>query len=185
MDWQAAALEEYRALRAESLDSMKTQHLMTHIGATAVGLTLAWGFHQWDRSLLPDLIFLVFAPAMCYVLLIVWVGEVARLMRVGLYLAEKERAISASFPSHPDAMNWENWLRAGKGGNHPHQLRLNYLAIIVLFLASAIAAVAIGNFRMIGALSLSSLVLLDVFEIFACLATSLYIYRLGRKFKKS
>lgn len=185
MDWQVAALEEYRALRAESLDSMKTQHLLTYTAALAVGLTLAWGFHQWERFLLPDLIFLVFSPAMCYVALIIWVGEVARFMRVGFYLAEKERMISASFHGHPEVMNWENWLRAGKGSNHPHQLRLNYLAIIVLFLSTAIASVAIGNYRMIGVLSSSSLILLDTFEILACAATAVFIYRLGRKFMKS
>jgi hypothetical protein len=185
MDWQIVALEEYKSLRAESLDSIRMQHLIVAIGGVAVGLLMVWGFLIWERLLVPDLVFLVFAPAICYTVLIVWMGEVARLMRVGFYLSEKEREISASFPEHPNALRWENWLRDESEGGRRHQVMLNYLAVVMLYASAAIVCLVVGNYRMIGLISTFWLAILDVFEILALSATLFYVYQLGQKFRKS
>ena len=183
MEWQTAALEEYRSLRAESLESSRNQHLIVNIGGLAVGLLMVWGFYIWERLLVPDLLFLVFIPAICYTVLIIWIGEVARLMRVGFYLSEREREISASFPGHPKALHWENWLRDESEGGRKHQVMLNYLAVVILFSSGAIVSLVVGNYRMIGLVSLTWLVVTDVFELLAFAATLFYIYQLGRKFR--
>jgi len=184
MDWHTVALEEYKTLRAESLESTKIQHLIVTMGGTAVGLLLVWGFSIWERLLVPDLVFLVFVPAICYTVLIVWMGEVARLVRVGSYLAEKEREISAFFPDHPKALNWENWLRDESEGGRKHQVMLNYLAVVMLFASAAVVSLIVGNYRMIGLISSVWLLVMDLFEILALLATVFYVYRLGQKFRK-
>jgi len=183
MEWQVAALEEYKALRREILDTMRNQQMLVHVGAITIGLILAWGFHEWDRSRIADLVFLVFVPAMAYVVLILWMGEVARMMRVGLYLADREKEISASFTDHPGALNWENWLRTRSGKKEPHRVMLNYLAIVVLYLSAALVGIAVGNYRLADDITTRSLVILDGVELLAFLATALYVFKLSRQFK--
>ena len=184
MDWQVVALEEYRTLRTESLESVRNQHFIVNIGGIAVGLLMVWGFNIWDRLLVPDLVFLVFVPAICYTVLIVWMGEVARLMRVGSYLAEKEREISASFPDHPRALHWENWLRDESEGGRKHQVMLNYLAVVILFVSMAIVSLVVGNYRVIGLVSPFWLAVTNLFELLALMAALYYIYQMGQKFRK-
>lgn len=181
MDWLPVALEEYKTLRLESIEALKGQHSTLRVGTAAVGVVLASGFNLWDKTLLPDLIFLLFNPALCYIVLAVWIGEVARMMRAGSFLAGLEKKISAAFPDKPDVLSWENWLRSSSEENKTPQIKWNYLSIIALFFATALASIAIGNYRIWGKLSPTLIYILNGIELIFFLIALVSILRLGRK----
>ena len=88
MEWIQIALEEYKTLRQESLDAIKAQHATLSFGTGTISVIFISGFGLWNNAyyLLPRIIFLVFVPAICYIALVVWIGELARMMRVGQFL---------------------------------------------------------------------------------------------------
>lgn len=146
-DWFIPLLEEYKTLRTESLESMKGQQSTLRVGAATVGVVIAAGFNVWDKPLLPDLVFLLFTPFICYLSLVIWIGEVARMMRAGYYLSKIEQKVNSCFQNEENIIFWENWLRAKDTKGKTPQMKLNYLAIIALFFSTAFASIIIGNNR--------------------------------------
>jgi hypothetical protein len=84
-------MEEYRTLRTESLDSMKGQQATFNIGIATIGFLIGAAFNFWEKNLVSGLIFLAFIPLACYIVLFVWIGEVARMMRAGYFISLIEK----------------------------------------------------------------------------------------------
>jgi hypothetical protein len=148
-DWLDVALEEYKALRAEVLTTFQTQHTTLTWGTAALGVLIGLGFNAWDEAFVAEFTFLGAVPAIAYLILIIWMGELTRMMRVGEYLKELEARINASLRPDGDALGWETFLRKeretpGKTGHR----RWNYRAIILVYQLLAVAAIAIGFHRL-------------------------------------
>ena len=78
--WLSVALEEYKSIRTESLDSMKVQNTILSYGATTIGVILTAGISIIDKNMLlaDEAIFLVFIPLIVFFIVMIWAGEVAR-----------------------------------------------------------------------------------------------------------
>jgi hypothetical protein len=66
--WLLAALEEYKSLRTESLDSMKVQNTILGYGVAGIGALLAAGISFIDKNdnpVLEEAIFCFFFAASC------------------------------------------------------------------------------------------------------------------------
>jgi hypothetical protein len=182
MDWIQVALEEYRTLRVESIEALKGQHSTLRVGTATVGVVLASGFNLWDKTPVPDFLFLVFTPAICYLVLAIWIGEVSRMMRAGSFLADLETKISSAFPVNANVLSWENWLRTTPDKGKTPQLKWNYLAIIALFFATAVASIAIGIFRLCGKIWLSWMLVVSCIEFIFFLSALIHILRIAKRF---
>lgn len=145
-EWFEAALEEYRSLRQESIASMQMQQSSLTFGTAAVGLVLSAGLSVWERSLLPEIVFLVLIPAFVSLTLLIWAGEVARMFRVGRFIADVEVKINSVLDSNVVALEWENWLsRPRQAGRTAHGvLRPLYVAVYLLFVLMDLVSVVLG-----------------------------------------
>jgi hypothetical protein len=129
--WLSVALEEYKSVRTESLDSMKVQNTILSYGATTIGVILSAGISIIDKDMLlaDEAIFLVFTPLIVFFIVMIWAGEVARMYRAGSFLAGHEDIISRYVDKvyilnnwDEPALVWENWLRQiGDNNETPHE----------------------------------------------------------------
>jgi len=148
MDSIDATIEEYKSLRNESLDAIKSQQTTLSIGIGTVGVVVAAGVNIWDKSYLPSLIFLVFNPILCYWILLIWLGEVHRMMRAGAFLSLIESKINLKFKVE-DALSWESWLRKINQDVKRPRMFFNYIAVIGIFYFTAVAPIIVGNIKLI------------------------------------
>jgi len=177
--WLLAALEEYKSLRTESLDSMKVQNTILGYGVAGIGALLAAGISFIDKNdnpVLEEAIFCFFLPLVVFFIVMTWAGEVARMYRAGKFLVDRESIINqhvggigALAPVCEPALLWENWLsRKGDNNKTPHQrLYLQHYSILGMFLFIALLSVTMGNYKAFGNSSLAWLIIIDVVAICA------------------
>ena len=183
MDWLSVVTEEYKTLRNESLASMQTQQSILRFGTAAIAVVIATGFNLWGKSPLPEMVFLLFIPSISYLVLTIWMGEIARMMRAGIFLVKLEEKINKEFGDKPKALTWENWLRETQHDRKTPQLRWNYYSIIFLFFSMAIVSIGIGNYKVWNTICLSWIVIMDIFEVILFIGIFLFIYKIGKRFK--
>jgi hypothetical protein len=142
--WEEIAIEEYKSLRQESADAIRAQLTIVNYGLTIIGALLAFAFERQDESdQFSLIIFLGFLPILCYIVIIIWLGEIVRMSRCGMYLSNLEKEFGKRF--HPDIapLGWETHLRSGQTSG-ARQMKRNYIATIALFLFAAILAILTG-----------------------------------------
>ncbi len=180
----SVAIEEYKTLRQESLESMKGQQSTVRMGMATVGVVIAAGFNVWDKTPLSDLVFLAFNPIICYLTLIIWIGEVTRMMRVGNYLSLIEKKLNGYFKEEDPIIYWENWLRTKNAKDQTPQLKDNYKAIISLFLGTAISSTAIGFYRIWDKVQILTLICGFIIELLLFVSTFEYMRRTSNKLQQ-
>lgn len=183
MNWLSVVIEEYKTLRSESLASMKAQQSILRFGTAAIAVVIATGFNLWEKSPLPEIIFLLFIPAISYLVLTIWMGEAARMTRAGMFLMKLEEKINKEFGDKPKALTWENWLRKTQPDGKTPQLLWYYYTIISLFLLTALASIGIGGFKVWNKICLSWIIFIAVSEIILFIGVSFFIYTIGKRFK--
>ena len=105
-------LEEYRALRAEIIQSMDDGNKIVAFGLAAVGLVLGAGLSYKD-TLLGFLVLGFFLPILSALVLSMWFAAQERIARASHYLSGTEVRIKSVF-GDIGSVSWEAWLRAGK-----------------------------------------------------------------------
>ena len=183
MDWIEVALEEYKTLRAESIEAIKTQQTTLKLGTAMAGAIVISGFNLWDKTLLPDLIFLVFIPILCYIILVIWIGEVSRMMRAGHYLTIVENKISKAYPNERKLLFYENWLRDKAFEFKTPQLKWNYIAVIALFSFISVSSIMVGNFKIYDKIGICLIIVFDLIEILFLIGVLTHIYKISRTFQ--
>lgn len=183
MNWLSVIIEEYKTLRSESLASMQTQQSILRFGTAAIAVVIATGFSLWEKSPLPEMVFLFFIPSIGYLVLTIWMGEVARMVRVGIFLVRLEEKINKEFSDKPKALTWENWLREIQHDGKTPQLRWNYYAIISLFFLIALVSIGIGNYKICKPICPSWIIIIDIFELILFIGVFLFIYQIGKRFR--
>lgn len=115
-DWLTLAMEEYRTIRAEILDSIKIQHTILQYGMTVISAIALAGFSVWKtHPVVAIAVFLGLLPVTISFIGITWAGEVGRMFRAGSFLLVREHQISSHVcavsvsPEQPPALVWETW----------------------------------------------------------------------------
>jgi hypothetical protein len=177
--WLLAALEEYKSLRMESLDSMKVQNSILGYGVAGIGALLTAGISLIDKNdnpVLEEAIFCFFIPLVVFFIVMTWAGEVARMYRAGKFLVDREPIINqhaagmgSRLSACEPALSWENWLsRTGKNNETPHQkLYLQHYSILGTFLFIALLSVTMGNYKASGHSPLELLIIIDLVAVCA------------------
>jgi hypothetical protein len=149
--WVELALEEYKALRAEVLTTMQTQQGTLTFGTAAVGILAAGGFNVWKDELAATLVFLLALPLLSKLVVVIWMGEVVRMMRAGRHLQELEVRFASAYPEVLElgpVMRWETSLRDPEAQLlWRRHYEWNYAAIVLLFWLIAVTSVGLGVYR--------------------------------------
>ncbi len=166
MDWLAIAIEEYKTLREECLMSIKMQNSILAFGSATIGVVISAGFNVWDKSPLPEILFLLLVPAIVYLVIIIWLGEVSRMFRVGRFISTIEIKINKQFPDMDNPLTWETWLITKQDtGNIPHKIvRIRDIAIFLFFIVVSIVSILIGNIKLAKCILYPQLLIIDIVE---------------------
>jgi hypothetical protein len=149
--WFDIALEEYKSLRGEVSDALKNQQSIVNYGLGAVGIVLGFGANRWDDGIVVEILFTLFIPMICNLVIFVWSGEVNRMSRAGLFIRDLERKINEEAGRQlgvsREALSWETWLRTFKKNSPSRKTLYNYLAIIFMFMLISAVASGIGLYH--------------------------------------
>ena len=113
--WLNMALEEYKALRTESLNAMGNQQATLRLGTGVIGVTIGLASNvQEDIS--KFFLFAVVIPAFTLIFFAMYAIEFARMARVGRYIEYVETEIDKVLPksNRPSPLRWETWLSTTK-----------------------------------------------------------------------
>ncbi len=138
-DRASAMLEEYKSLRQESIEAMRSRNALLALGAAAVGvlfLAATNAFAGENVTLLQIrlsfLLFLVAIPGLSGLLFFLWLGEADRMSRAGAYMDRLEDEINEEIAAAKPALAWEGWLRENN-----RQMTYPYVAVVGLFFGAA------------------------------------------------
>ena len=101
VDWLAIVIEEYKSISEERLTALQTHQSTLGFGTAILGFLFVTGLNLWDKFLLPEFLFLFFTPIIIYLIIIVWVGELKRLVRACTFLAMIEEKINKELSGYP------------------------------------------------------------------------------------
>ena len=195
-DWLAVAMEEYKSLRAEILDSSKNQHtVISYAVVIFAGLLTLVGKLIGDGSYsTAGFVLILLIPWTASVVLIIWSVEFAKIFRIGYYLCIRERTINAHILDDKRALYWETWLaesRRSTPSQTPEIYRIFALWIYRLFYTASVVsgcflmrgqAVVLGNYVLIRKFHFGHFGYVAVAQmIVLCLISSLAV-RLVRSF---
>lgn len=165
--WLDLKLEEYRALRAEVTTSITTQQSILSFGTATVALVFGPGLGLWDKAteLSVSLIFSGLVPLLSALVLVIWWGEVLRMVRAGEWLAHVEEEIGKVGETRigwaENPLGWECYLREPgqterfhrllpepyPGFPYVRQFVINIRGVLAAFWAIALASLGLGVFH--------------------------------------
>lgn len=112
--WLMTALEEYKSLRAEIVDSIQAQRQIMQVGITGLSVLVGLGL-QRINPLLAVLLLMILIPILAIFITAGALGELFRAARASSFLAYREGIINRSIPGPTvgpaPAQEWEQWLR--------------------------------------------------------------------------
>lgn len=187
-EWLSIILKEYKSLREESLDAGNNAQSLIKFGMTAVSFVVAAGVNVWSLNPLPILVFLIFIPLLCYLILTIWVGEFARRMRAGRFIVDHiEKNINELCTNSelPNALYWESYVRGNNITNKNKLFVWNRYATISVFLGTAVASVLVGNYKMWNDVSLFLKYSINVVEFMVLLIVIIFNYKIGIKLQQT
>ena len=125
---------------------MQAQVSLLSFGAAALAFVFAAASTAANAEF-RDLFFLILAPLLCYLIVIIWFAEVSRTMRAGAFLMQLERRLDKDFGV--GAITWESALFEARTVSGRRAIledpdRLRNLAVTVLFLGIAGTSITIG-----------------------------------------
>jgi hypothetical protein len=145
-------MQEYNAVRGDILTSRSNQVAILSFGVAAVGLLVSAAATLWnDAAVLAGLLLLFVVPVVSFLALVIYEGEMIRLMRAGLFINYLENWVNeAPWQSKLEdeggglLLTWEQW-RAIRGVDVQRYTRM---AIPVVFCLLAFGFMMAGYLRL-------------------------------------
>ena len=172
LKWFDIVMEEYNSLRNESADSLKNQQSIINYGLTAIGVLIAFSANLWGSERIVEMIYVVFIPFLCNLIILIWNGEVRRMSRAGQYIKKIEekvhKQLSLQIDNSDSALGWETFLREPKEigktrtnrskktkmkgffflsknkTEKNNKIKSNYIAIIMMFGGLSLFSIILG-----------------------------------------
>lgn len=130
------AVEQYRALRAEIIQSMDDGNAIMAFGLAALGLALTAAVQARESSY-GFMLFGVVLPLLAALILSMWFSAQERTARASYFLTGIERRFSPATPTGHLEKGWEHWLRFGDDGATTSHFWSTEQAAIALFVLMA------------------------------------------------
>lgn len=163
LKWFDMVMQEYNSLRNESADSLKNQQSIINYGLAAIGVLIAFSASLWGKEKIVEIIYVIFIPFLCNLIILIWNGEVRRMSRAGQYIKRIEDKVLQEFSKEANisipALEWETFLRKPKLPETPekaktkkavrthkdNKIKSNYIAIIIMFGGLSIFSIILGT----------------------------------------
>ena len=158
-------------MRAETMAALQNQHSALSFGIATLGLLVAAASLTWkDQPDAAGLIFLLAVPVASALVLVVWLAEHIRLVRLRIFLLELSQRINAEL--HDEGLYWEQWLVEATNARsfRPDLAKLQGYAVIPLFLLVATGSALLGAVTLDQSNSLSPVVAYGLFGFVFVLA---------------
>jgi hypothetical protein len=182
MEWLDASLEQYKAVWQEKMASMNTQQSNLQIATAIIGAIFVAGLNLWDKPVVSEFILLFIVPVVSYLFLVIWMGELQRMVRATKFLAAFENSLNEALSNAPIRLSFENWILQKKGRDYPNILKWNYRAILITFQLIAAASVAVGLYKFSMTASFTYVWLILGFEIIPAIFILIYYMFTVNKF---
>ena len=137
-------LEEYRTLREESLQAMRQQQLILQLGLAALGVLVSVGIRSSTDTTVAALLLMGLIPLLSVLIVLIWAGELERMVRAGTHLRRIERRMNHAYEGCWP-LQWESLLGT------PLLPRIHgiYRAVLVALLSLlGVGAASIGAVRL-------------------------------------
>lgn len=86
MDRIEVAMKEYESLRTEIGMAFSNQQSVLSYGIASLSVILAFTTATWGQTIIVDAVLLLVVPAVAFLVLAIWIGEVNRISRAGRFL---------------------------------------------------------------------------------------------------
>ena len=133
-EWLSTTLEEYRAVRAEILAAFKLQQQVIAFGVTVLAAATALGLNFLQKDPTVTVGLGLIAPLIALVVILVWVGELERMVRAGAWVSMIEQRLWNLFGELPPPLGWETALRGGESPFPIKRVLYRYRGILVVLL---------------------------------------------------
>jgi hypothetical protein len=143
-EWQQVAIEEYRTLRQESLDSISQAQTTLRGGVVALGVLAALSVDVSGSGPLAELVIALAGPAIATATLMQWLLETKRAVRAGTHIAELEQEFQRRFGGDAP-LRWERIVRAEF---NPRKSFTYHWSVLGTLLVASLPAVALGLFAL-------------------------------------
>lgn len=144
-EWLSVCIEEYKTVRTECLTAIKTQNSTLTFGAAVIGLLVnAAAIMLSKNELIAGVILWVGIPLVSLLVVLIWAGEVMRLIRAHRFVVSIEKKVNESIDEVHKVLRYGDWT----DGISDKMLRptWNYKAVIWLFYSiSALSFVGGGT----------------------------------------
>ena len=154
-DWLSVIMEEYKTLYNEALTALQMQHSTLRFATAILSIILTAGAYFFTRSSTTDplltkllvfcICFIVLATS-CVVVLI-WLHEVARMVRTTVRIKEIENEVNKLFRDRPKPLDWIKRV-ADSSIVRDITRKSNYIGIIFWFSLPMICAILVGYYVM-------------------------------------
>lgn len=133
-------VEEYRTVRQEALQSLSSQQTVLQFGLGTVGVLTGLALQLREDVTLAAVIFMGAVPLFAAFAVVMWAGEVERMVRAGAHLRAVEARVNECFSDLP--LRWETEL--GAGGDRTVRVLNRYRAVIAVLVLIAGISAALG-----------------------------------------
>ena len=141
--WTEILLEEYRSVRQESLQAIDRQYRILALGTATAGVLLGIGARIGDGQTEATVLLMIVMPTLAAFVVLLWLGEMARMVRAGAHIADLEVRIATRHEDEEPPLVWETLLRNPRRDRK--RVRNLYPAIFaVITLVLGVAGAAVG-----------------------------------------
>jgi hypothetical protein len=147
MDWVAVALEEYKTLRAESLEAIEQMQRTLQIGVVAIGLITGFGIDTSESGAAVQAGIAAATPALAAAVLVLWLDELRRSVFAGAHVARIEHRIAERYAPDDPPLTWETKIQKEFDPDSGYRYHRHWATAAALFAAAA-PMVATGLVRL-------------------------------------
>jgi hypothetical protein len=144
VEWEQVAIEEYRTLRQESLESISQAQATLRGGLVVLGVLAGFGVNISSKGAIAQLILALAGPAFSTAVLTQWLLETRRAVRAGTRIVELELEFERRFGGDAP-LRWERTVRKEFS---PRTTFAYHWTVLTAVLAASSPAVALGLYAL-------------------------------------
>jgi hypothetical protein len=130
--------EEYKLLKTEEISHFQRKETINMFGWTSIGALIGITFLNFQYHQRAVFFLLIAIPILCFVILVHWLANISRIIKLGTYLCSLEK----HYKHVRNYYRWETFLETNRKVQHEHS---EYIATLLLYLGICLASLLYGN----------------------------------------
>jgi len=146
--WLDVALEEYRALRSEIIETQRAQQWTVGLSFTALGIVASQVTDLLGSPVAAVAVFIVLVPLVICAFLLVWLAQIGGMMRLGGQIWRLELRVHQDWIAPEEVFAWETYLRDPDSKTHSFRVyEWGYGGIVTIYSLLALGSIVLGQHR--------------------------------------